>query len=59
MLEEIPKEDYFDHHVFEEPAFDCEEDVGVIEDILYHTKKLQIRRRHLWRRKPVRVQVFK
>jgi hypothetical protein len=41
MSQEIPKEDYFDHHVFEEPAFDCEEDVGVIEDILYHNKNFK------------------
>jgi hypothetical protein len=26
MSQEIPKEDYFDHHVFEEPVYDCEED---------------------------------
>jgi hypothetical protein len=41
MLEEMPKEDYFDYRVFEEPAYDCEEDVGVIEDILHHNKNFK------------------
>jgi hypothetical protein len=41
MFKELPKENYFDKLVFEQPVYDCEEDASVFEDILLQTKNFK------------------